>query len=111
VPFRVKLTASDYYNHGFTDERKWLATAIYYPQPGRGNETIFYGYMDRSSEAFRYLAPITESGQNPSVIINLRYPENSISPEQVIIDSMVHDSWFFVKDEPPGEKKSGATSP
>jgi hypothetical protein len=103
-PFRVKLRGSTYYNHAFADEKKWFGTEIYFPKPGFETfETLFYGYMDRNSEAYRRLSPIVESGLNPSVIVNLRYVNNSISPEQVVIDSVVHDSWFFVENVPPKE--------
>jgi len=108
IPFRAKLSASNYYNHSFSDEKKWFATEVYYPQPGRGNETLFYGYMDRNSPIFKQLGETIESGQHPPVIINLRYPENAISPEQVVIDSLVLDSWFYVDDVAPGETQAGA---
>jgi hypothetical protein len=67
--------------------------------------------MDRNSEACRRLSPIVESGLNPSVIVNLRYPASSISQEQVVIDSVVHDSWFFVEDVPPKEFRPGTRNP
>jgi len=105
VPFRIKLRASNYYNHDFADEKKWLATEIYFPHPQTGIEKLFNGYLERGTPAFREIAPITESGRNPAMIVNLRYPANSISRDQVIIDSVVLDSWFYSEDVPPGEER------
>jgi hypothetical protein len=104
VPFRIKLRASGYYNHDFADESQWLATEIYFPHP-EGVEKIFNGYLERGGPAFRGIAPIVEGGRNPAMIINLRYPSNSVSRDQVIIDSVVLDSWFYSEDVPPGEEK------
>ncbi len=105
VPFRVKLRASSYYNHEFSDEKQWLATEIYFPHPQTGNELLFNGYIERGTPAFREIAPITESGRNPSMILNLRYPANPVSRDQVIIDSVVLDSWFYSADVPPGQER------
>lgn len=101
VPFRIKIRGGDYYNHGFTDENKWLASELYYPYPDGRNEFQFYGYLDRGSKAWEQLAIYTEPGNNASVIVTLRYPEDAVSRDQVIIDSLVHPSWFYTKDVPP----------
>jgi hypothetical protein len=37
------------------------------------------------------------------VIVTLRYPEDAVSRDQVIIDSLVHPSWFYSEDVPPPE--------
>jgi hypothetical protein len=98
VAFRLKIRGSDYYNHGFSDDRKWLAAELYLPFPDRRKETVFYGYIERGSQAWKDLAIYTEPGNNGSVIINIRYPEKLDSPEQVIIDSMVLNSWFYTEE-------------
>ncbi len=104
VPFRLKIRGSDYYNHGFTDEKKWVAAELYYPHAEGDKERILFGYLERGSQAWRDLVLYTEPGNNASVIVSLRYPEDALSREQVIIDSMVHDSWLYT-DEPLTARK------
>jgi len=105
VTFRLKMRGSDYYNHGFTDEKKWLASELYFPYAEGGKERIFFGYLERGSKAWHDLALYAEPGNNASVIVRLRYPEDAVSRDQVIIDSMVHDSWFYTEENYPGGKK------
>jgi len=104
VPFRIKIRESDYYNHEFTDETRWLAAELSYPLPDRSG-FVFYGYIDRRSKAWNQLRMFTEGNTNPSVIVNLRYPDNAVSRDQVIIDSLVHPSWYYTEDVPPAEMK------
>lgn len=108
VPFRIKIRGSGYYNHLFTDEQRWLAAELYYPHPGGENEFLFYGYLDRTSKAFEDLAIYTEPGNNASVILGLRYPENPVSRDQVIIESLIHPSWFYAEDKPPPDWQPAA---
>jgi len=103
VPFRIKIRGSGYYNHLFTDEEKWLSAELYYPYPEGQNEFVFYGYIDRKGPAFRDLEIYTMPDNNASLILGLRYPDNPVSRDQVIIDSLVHPSWFFSEDKPPEE--------
>jgi hypothetical protein len=110
VPFRLKLRESAYYNHGFVDEKRWLAAELFYPYPDR-NEIVFYGYIDRRSKVWDELAMFTEGNTNPSVIVNLRYPQDAVSRDQVIIDSLAHPSWFYTEDVPPGMKEGAPVSP
>ena len=108
VTFRLKMRSSDYYNHGFTNEKKWLASELYFPYAEGGKERIFFGYLERGSKAWHDLALYAEPGNNASVIVSLRYPEDAVSREQVIIDSMVHNSWFYTEENPPAGKKKGS---
>ena len=101
VPFRLKIRGHEYYNHLFIDEKKWLSAELYYPYPDGKNEFLFYGYIDRKSKAYEDLAIYTEGANNASVILALRYPENPVSRDQVIIESLIHPSWFYSEDVPP----------
>lgn len=107
VPFRLKLRSDDYYNHSFIDTNKWLSAELYYPCPDERNPFQFHGYLDKRSRAYRDLAIYTEPGNKCSVIINLRYPDDAVSSEQVIIDSMEHPSWFYTEDKPPSAQMEG----
>lgn len=101
VPFRLKIRGREYYNHLFTDESRWLSCELYYPYPDGQNEFLFYGYIDRTSKAFEDLAIYTEGSNNASLILGLRYPDNPVSRDQVIIESLIHPSWFYSEDVPP----------
>lgn len=103
VPFRLKIRGHDYYNHNFADEKQWLAAELYYPYPQGRNEFIFHGYILRDSNLFSQLSPFTKTGNNASFIVNLRYPENPVSRDQVIIDSIAQPSWFYTEDRAPEE--------
>ncbi|HWB02181.1 MAG TPA: hypothetical protein VG796_04090 [Verrucomicrobiales bacterium] len=108
VPFRVQIEGCDYYNHSFSDERRWLSCRLYLPQPDNTREFLFYGYIDRRSQAWNDLAIYTEPGNTGALILALKYPQNAISFDQVIVDSLVHPSWFYTKDVPPsGTKPEG----
>jgi hypothetical protein len=39
--------------------------------------------------------------------VSLRYPDDALSREQVIIDSLVHDSWFYPDESLAAQKKAG----
>ncbi len=105
VAFRLKVRFSDYYNHVFTDQKKWQAAELYYPSTDGRKETVFFGYLQRGSKAWEDLSIYTEPGNNASVIIRLRYPDEAPSREQVIIDSLVHDSWFYSAEKPKSQKR------
>lgn len=108
TPFRVKVRESTYYNHGFLDEKRWLAAELSFPQP-QSSGFMCYGYIDRYSPVWQDLLAFTEGVSNPALIVNLRYPENGVSRDQVIIDSVVRQSWMYFDDVPPGEKANTAT--
>jgi hypothetical protein len=105
VPFRVKIEGSDYYNHGFLDERRWLACRIYLPLADNTKEFLFHGYIDRRSKAWEDLAVYTDGSNNGSLIIGLRYPENAVSYDEVIVDGLIHPSWIYTKDLPNPDTK------
>jgi hypothetical protein len=108
IPLRVKMQGSGYYNHGFLDEKRWLACEIYYPRPDDTLEFLFYGYIDRRTKAWEDLAIYTEAGNKGALILALKYPDNAVSYEQVIVEGLVHPSWFYTKDIPPaGVKPEG----
>jgi hypothetical protein len=100
VAFRFRIRASDYYNHGFNDQKKWLATELYLPRPGDHRDRVFYGYLERGSQVFRELEACVEPGQSAALIVAIKYPEQVDSLEQVIIDSVLRKSWFYREDKP-----------
>ncbi len=101
VAFRVKLRGDDYYNHGFTDEKKWQAVYLYYPDPDDGENFLFHGYLEDGTQAWRDLKVFTNPGNSAAYILRLRFPQDARSADQVIVDGVEHKSWFYTA----GDKK------
>ena len=89
--FRVKMREGGYYNHDFTED-KWLCAELYYP--GRPDFSLV-GYIDRASPNGRALMPFAAGDAKSSLILELAYPENAVSRNQVVITKLIHPSWFF----------------
>ncbi|MES2709510.1 MAG: hypothetical protein V4726_23135 [Verrucomicrobiota bacterium] len=92
--FRIFVKSGDYYNHGF-DELSWQCVEIYYP----GRDFHLWGYVKRSSLEGRMLLIKLEAGWSGPLIAELQYPENPVSRDQVIVNRMVHSSWYYADDE------------
>lgn len=89
VPFRVKLKEGDYYNYQFTDQLSYQSVRLTYP----GTDFLLYGFIDRTAPFADDL--ISEVlFEEPSYIINLRYPKDPKNDECVEITSVDHRSWF-----------------
>jgi hypothetical protein len=88
--FRVYMKEDTYYNHGFT-EQDWQCVALYYP----GRDFHLYGYIKKVSPEGRKLLEVVEGGGKAGIIAELAYPPDAVSREQVIVERLVHPSWFF----------------
>ena len=84
---RVQIKSANYYNFSFRDDSKWacfrLATSI--------DGSVIYGYAPRSEAFFSKLpGPF-----DPEVtgILKIRYPDNAVSSNQVIITDFVQTGW------------------
>lgn len=94
--FRLKMRPSDYYNHGFTEE-DWQSVELYYPSPEQ--EFRLYGYIRRASQEGRELQAQMADERQPALILELAYPEDAVSSEQVVVRRMVHPSWYYATEE------------
>jgi hypothetical protein len=91
VAFRVHMSlGGDYYNHEFTDEQRWQYARLSIPHPLEGMVFLFHGYIEAQSQAWRDLQHC-----DGSLILRLRYPQDSISADQVIVEGLEHSSWFY----------------
>jgi hypothetical protein len=88
------MKADNYYNHGFS-ETDWQCVALYYP----GRDFHLYGYISRNSREGRDMLPLVAEGQSAGVIVELVYPSNPASRDQVIVKRLLHSSWFYAKPE------------
>ena len=107
VPFRVVMRESDYYNHGFLDRSRWLAADLYYP--GR-REFQFTGYIELGTKEGDELRSMIAGGRRTGAVLALRYPPEAVSRDQVVIERLVHDSWYVKQDVPPGQESSAIPS-
>lgn len=89
-PFRIRMKAGDYYNHGF-NELEWQCVTLYYP----GRDFHLYGYINRVSIEGRKLLDLIEGGNSAGIIAELVYPPDAASRDQVIVKKMLHSSWFY----------------
>ena len=90
VPFRVKAKSSDYYNYAFADSEKYQCVELYYP----GDDHFrLYGYIDKENPETRPLLSKLAFG-SMSLVLGLRYPEESPRPDQVEIVSLIAADWF-----------------
>lgn len=92
--FRVNVKPDTYFNYGFDDKEQWLCYKLTYP----GDPDFFlYGYIKKGTE----LAADMEQQQfrDQNIIAKLRYPENAISRDQVVIEKIAHPSWFYERPD------------
>ena len=94
--FRLLLSPIDYYNFGFSDDQKWQSYRLESPD----GEHAVYGYVERDSALNSQLRPPPDSKQVP-LMLSLRFPENSTSKDQVVIDQIVSEGWVLETETPP----------
>jgi hypothetical protein len=90
VLFRVKLEELDYYNMAFADDRKWQS---YLLMPASG-EPVLYGYAERGTPLNSMLTPPSDV-KTLLLTLKLRFPQDAVSGNQVIIDSIVAEGWVI----------------
>jgi hypothetical protein len=95
VPFRVRLRESDYYLHGFSDPRQWRCVELYYP----GREDFhLYGYIRLGAGKTDQLLALVDGGISSAAVVTLRYPDDAVSRDQVIVEDVLLPSWFYTED-------------
>ncbi|MEO0017379.1 MAG: hypothetical protein RLZZ522_662 [Verrucomicrobiota bacterium] len=90
--FRAVVRAVDYYNFGFTDDKKWRSFRLESPT----GEHWLYGYVQRDSAGDRKVRIHPDLKQS-ALMLTLRFPEGTTT-NQVLIDEVVSESW--VEKEP-----------
>jgi hypothetical protein len=80
-----------YYNFDFPSsaESDWQSYRLDFP----GEEKFLYGYIRRDDPLINQLRPIA-SDSNGAMILRIRYVESNSNDTQVVIDSVVSDSWI-----------------
>lgn len=89
VEFRVLMKPDVYYNFGFEDQKQWHCYRLTCPGDAAFN---LYGYVEKGSPLAEEI--MSQLFVEPNVILSVRYPEKPISRDQVIIEKIVHPTWF-----------------
>lgn len=95
--FRVKLNDTNYYNFGFSDESKWTS----YTLLSRDEKHQIYGYIERNSAMEPRLADAQKRSSDRFLTLSLKFPPNSTSNNQVIIERIVSDGWVTLDTPSP----------
>lgn len=93
--FRLMLCPVEYYNMAFTNDTKWQSYRLASPD----GKHVIYGYAERGSMLNSKLA-LDCDGTQAALILALKFPDNSTSPAQVLIESRVTDSWVLESESP-----------
>lgn len=88
--FRLKLYPIEYYNFEFSDDKKWKSYRLESPD---GRYSI-YGYVESESVLNARLRPSPDVKSVP-LMLSLKFPENSVSPNQVVIEEIVNEGWVM----------------
>ena len=95
-PVRVRAYAKvgHYYNNHFGDERKWRAVSLENPN----EEDIIYGYVEINSANEQRIFNFGNTDSQP-LILEIYYPPNAESTNQVYIGKVIQDGWFEQSDK------------
>jgi uncharacterized Zn finger protein (UPF0148 family) len=102
VKVRAVASLDSYYNREFRDDTKWLAVRLVYPKADRS----IYGYIDKQSSILTSLIGDLRGGRSVPVTLKIRYLENSVADNQVVIEEYVQNGWVR-----PVAKSSGKKNP
>jgi hypothetical protein len=96
MDFRVWVTPDSHYSHEFSDAGRWRC----YRLMTRGSEEHVFGYSPADSDVARELDGYFQSnpGGKATVIVRLRVPAGSSSPNGVVIEKLVEPRWMYVTD-------------
>jgi len=87
--FRVISSPAIYYNFEFRDESKWVSFSL----GSLDGEDTLYGYTPVGSDLAARLRPLDGVGHR-KVTLKLRFPENSPTDNQVLIEEIVGEDWL-----------------
>ncbi len=86
----------DYYNFGFSDDRKWQSYLLTSPDENH----ILYAYVERGSVLDNRLKPSPDVKKTPLTLM-LSFPDDAASPNQVLVGKIVTEGWMLETEESP----------
>ena len=93
--FRVRASVSAYYNFNFSDENKWRC---YLLQSVDGEHQV-YGYAETGSAQNDRMRLNGDLHDSP-MMLDIHFPADSGSANQVLIDRIVADDWVEPEEAP-----------
>ena len=103
VLFRVLCAPINYYNFGFTDDRKWRSYRLQSPD----RKHTLYGYVERRSIQESMLTRYdAKPDQSLAYILRIRFADES-GPDQVIIEEVVESGWVRAGSSEPARVPAG----
>ncbi len=93
LDFRVVARLENFFSHEFSSPSRWLCLELNVP----GSIEFLYGYAPVESEAAAQIADLIRynGGDEASMILRLRIPENLKSNRGVIVEKLVSTQWLF----------------
>ena len=92
---RAYVRKSDYHNFDFEDDDKWSAFQL-----GNYNqEQTLYGYVPANGSMDTKLQPLSDQ-EVLKFLLRVRYLENSLSSNQVVIDEVIAEGWTQPEEDP-----------
>jgi hypothetical protein len=86
----------EYYNFGFSDDRKWQSYLLVSPDEGH----TLYAYAERGSVLDNRLKPSPDVKKTPLTLM-LSFPAGAASGNQVLVDKFVAEGWMLETEESP----------
>jgi hypothetical protein len=95
LDFRVLVQPDSFFSHEFSSSSKWLCFQLNVPD----SIEYLYGYARADSEVAMQLTELINqnNGNQTSMILRLRLPENLQANRAVIIEKLVANQWLFIK--------------
>lgn len=94
--FRLILKDVDYYNFGFSNDRKWQSYLLESPDA----EFSVYGYAERGTQLNSRLR-LQPDVKRARIMLALKYPADATSSQQVLIERVIADGWVTETEESP----------
>jgi len=101
VEVRVRCIRDHYYNRLFKDDSKWVAVRLVSPNSDRS----LYGYIDKEDPSLMRMLAEFRGGRAIAAILKIKYPENSVSKNQVIICEYIQNGWVIPSKEKDADEK------
>lgn len=95
--FRVlaaAMNANGFYNYEFNDPKLWTAFSL--TRPGEPDFSLV-GYVPKNSALEREMLEQVQTEAN--IILRLKYPYQAVSRDQVLIEKIMHPTWFYPRKE------------
>ncbi len=90
IEVRVTMAAESYYNFDFppSEEFHWQSYRLF----SADGESILHGYVEKATDLDNQLR-LSSDTTSKQMILLIKYPDNAMANDQVIIEKIVADGW------------------